>query len=320
MDRLGQRRTVAPALYIAAIAAIFGTRLVQLYRYALHSDVNSYLVLVPFICGYLLWIRRSSLAKRSRPAFWSGVSLALAGTLILATAIAFRPTSWMPESADRLTLWALSFVLFTWAGVFLFLGRDWMWSAAFPMLFLIFMVPLPSGLVDMLESASKLASAEAANLFFVITATPTLRDGNVFQLPNITIEVAQECSGIRSSYVLILTSLIAGNLFLTKTWSRILLVLFVIPLGIIRNGFRVWCIATLCIHFGPQMIHSVIHHRGGPVFFTLALIPLLLFIWWLRWVERKRGIEIREGPSARPPMAAIETVSPSRLSDSVRNT
>jgi exosortase C (VPDSG-CTERM-specific) len=319
MDRLRPTRTLAAALYIAAIAAMFGGPLVQLYHYALHNDVNSYVVLVPFVCGYLLWIRRSTLAKRSRPAFWSGVGLALAATLILATAIAFRPTSWMPETADRLTVWALSLVLFTWAGGFLFLGRDWMWSAAFPLFFLIFMVPLPSVLVDMLETASKLASAEAANIFFVATATPTLRDGNVFQLPNITIEVAQECSGIRSSYVLFLTSLVAGNLFLTKTWSRILLVLFVIPLGIIRNGFRVWSIATLCIHFGPQMIHSVIHRRGGPVFFILALIPVLLLVWWLRWVERKRGIEIPGSP-AHPPMATIGTASPPRLSDSVQKT
>ena len=320
MNRLGQTRTIALALYIAAIAAIFGTRLVQLYHYALHSDVNSYLVLVPFICGYLLWIRRSTLPKRPRPAFSLGVGLALAATLIWATAIAFRPTSWMPETADQLTVLTLSFVLYVWAGGFLFLGADWMRSAAFPMFFLLFFVPLPSGLVDVLENASKLASAEAANMFFAITATPTLRDGNVFQLPGITIEVAQECSGIRSSYMLILTSLVAGSLFLTKPWSRILLVLFVIPLGIIRNGFRVWVIATLCIHFGPQMVHSVIHRRGGPVFFILALIPLLLFVWGLRWVERKRGIEIRGSPSGGPPTAAIGTVSPPRLSDSVRNT
>src|SRR5207302_2931186 len=136
-------------------------------------------------------------------------------------AMAFRPNRWMPDGADQLTLFTLSFVLFVWAGGFFFLGRDWMRSAAFPMFFLIFMVPLPSGLVDALESASKLASTEAADIFFTVTGTPTLRDGYVFQLPNITIEVAQECSGIRSSYVLILTSLVAGNLFLTRTWTRI---------------------------------------------------------------------------------------------------
>lgn len=277
------------ALYIGAIALMFSVPLVQVFKYALGNDVNSYLVLVPVVCAYLLWIRRPNLANRSRPAYWVGLGLLVIATFVWALALAFRPTTWMPDRADRLTLFTLSFVLYLWAAGFLFLGAAWMRSAAFPMFFLVFFVPLPSGLVDVMENASKLASAEAANMFFVITGTPTLRDGNIFQLPGITIEVAQECSGIRSSYMLILTSLVAGSIFLTKSWSRILLVFFVIPLGIIRNGFRVWFIATLCIHMGPQMIHSVIHRRGGPAFFVLSLIPLLLLVGVMRWVERKRG-------------------------------
>jgi hypothetical protein len=49
-------------------------------------------------------------------------------------------------------------------------------------------------------------------------------------------------------------------------------------------------IGLLCVNVGPQMIHSIIHRRGGPVFFVLSLIPLLLLLWWLR-----RG-EIRTHP------------------------
>ncbi len=305
MNRLGKARTLAVVPYVCAIACMFGAPSVELCRYALHSDVNSYVVLVPFICAYLLWIRRPTLANPARPAYLAGVSLIVVATFVWAIAVAFRPTDWMPASADRLTVFMLSLVLYVWAGGFLFLGRDWMRSAAFPLLFFIFIVPLPSGLVDALENASKLASAEAANLFFAITGTPTLRDGNVFQLPGITIEVAQECSGIRSSYVLFLTSLVAGNLFLTKTWSRILLVFFVIPLGIIRNGFRVWSIATLCIHVGPQMIHSIIHRRGGPPFFILSLIALLLLAWSLRSVERRRGKPVLDPAPAPSPMPAL---------------
>src|SRR5262249_8481926 len=161
---------------------------------------------------------------------------------------------------------ALSFVCLLGAGGFAFLGRDWMAAAAFPFAFLIFIVPLPSTIVDALETASKLASTEAADLFFNLTGTPVLRDGTVFQLPNITIQVGQECSGIRSSLVLVITSLVAANLFLKSPWRRAALVAFVIPLGILRNGFRVWAIATLCIQYGPQMIHSVVHRRGGPFF------------------------------------------------------
>jgi exosortase len=155
-------------------------------------------------------------------------------------------------------------------------------AAAFPLAYLIFMVPMPDAMADALEIASKSAAAEVANVLFHISGTPFLRAGPVFQLPNITIEVAQECSGIRSSWVLFMTSILAANVFLKMPWRRFALVAFVIPLGILRNGFRILVIGLLCVNVGPQMIHSLIHRRGGPVFFVLSLIPFLLVLWWLR--------------------------------------
>jgi len=122
----------------------------------------------------------------------------------------------------------------------------------------------------------------------------------VFQLPNIMIQVAQECSGIRSSWVLFITSLLAANLFLKSGWRRVVLVCFVIPLGIARNGLRVAVIGNLCVHIGPQMIHSVIHRRGGPLFFTLSLIPLFLLPWWLRRGEGRKGTPESEDLGASP--------------------
>jgi exosortase/archaeosortase family protein len=82
--------------------------------------------------------------------------------------------------------------------------------------------------------------------------------------------------------VLFMTSILAANLFLKTPWRRFALVAFVIPLGILRNGFRILVIGLLCVNVGPQMIHSIIHRRGGPVFFVLSLVPLLLMLWWLR--------------------------------------
>ena len=57
---------------------------------------------------------------------------------------------------------------------------------------------------------------------------------------------------------------------------------FIIPLAILRNGFRILVIGLLCVNIGPQMIHSLIHRRSGPVFFVLSLIPFLLVLWLLR--------------------------------------
>ena len=114
-----------------------------------------------------------------------------------------------------------------------------------------------------------------------------------FQLPGITITVAKECSGIRSSLVLVITSLLAANMFLRTNWRRALLVAAVIPLGLLRNGFRILVISLLCVHIGPHMINSIIHRRGGPFFFGLSLIPLFAMLWLFRRKEFNQQVEKR---------------------------
>ena len=286
----GSRRLIGFVAFVVLLAAIFSPQLISLTRYALGTDIHSHIVLVPFVSAYLIFVRRRQFTKlytTSADGEWSLV----AGLAALLAAWKFGSGDYLNQS-DSLSLIAFSFVSFVIAGGFLFLGRKWMTDAAFPFAFLIFMVPLPDGVVDWLETASKLASAEVAALFFSIAGTPVLRDGTVFQLPGIIIEVAQECSGIRSSWVLFITSLLASYLFLKSPWRRAVLVSLVIPLAILRNGFRILMIGVLCVQFGPQMINSVIHHRGGPLFFALSLIPLFLLLWWLRNGERSEA-EVR---------------------------
>ena len=206
------------------------------------------------------------------------------GLIALAGAIALRGSF---SVNDNLALVTLAYVSFLWAGGFLFLGLKWMAAAAFPAAFLIFLVPLPDRAVYGLERASAIASAEAAAVFFNLSGTPLFREGMLLGLPGITLEVAQECSGIRSSWVLLITSLVGSHLFLQSPWRRLALVAFVIPLAIVRNGFRIFVIGMLCVRVGPHMIDSVIHRRGGPIFFVLSLVPLFLWLTWLRRRERR---------------------------------
>ena len=107
--------------------------------------------------------------------------------------------------------------------------------------------------------------------------------------------VGPECSGIHSSQVLLITSLLAGNLFLLSPWRRAFLALFIIPLAILRNGFRIFVIGELCVHVSPDMINSWIHRRGGPVFFALSLIPFFIVLAWLRKTELKRRDIVKTG-------------------------
>jgi exosortase C (VPDSG-CTERM-specific) len=281
-DGLRPRGPMGFLIFGVFLVVVFGKPLFSLAVYVAGEELHSHILLIPFVSAYLIYIRRHALPRDySFSVRWALVPL-IAGAISLAAAWnpgAFgRPLS----QNDYLALMALSFVCFVAAGGFFFLGRKWMAAAAFPFAFLIFMVPMPDRVADFLETASKLASADAASMFFNISGTPVLRDGPFFQLPNITIEVAQECSGIRSSLVLFITSLLAANLFLKTPWRRIVLVAAVIPLGIFRNGLRIVFIGLLCVHFGPEMINSIFHKRGGPPFFVLSLIPLFLLLWWLR--------------------------------------
>ncbi len=267
--------------FVIVLLAAFGLPLLGLANYAAHSSLHSYILLIPFVSGYLLYIRRDQLPKKRVADLPLGIMLLACGLgIFLFNRVHFAG----PAAADNsyFVLLSLSFLCCLTAGGFFFLGRDWMQAAAFPLAYLIFLVPMPDAMADALETASKYASAEVANLFFHISGMPFLRAGLIFQLPNITIEVAQECSGIRSSWVLFMTSILAANLFLKMPWRRFALVAFIIPLAILRNGFRILVIGLLCVHMGPQMIHSLIHRRGGPLFFALSLVPLFLVLWWLR--------------------------------------
>jgi len=107
--------------------------------------------------------------------------------------------------------------------------------------------------------------------------------------------VAPECSGIHSSQVLLITSLLAGNLFLCSHWRRVFLALFIIPLAILRNGIRVFVIGELCVRVNHSMIDSWIHHKGGPVFFVLSLIPFFFVLFWLRKSESKNQDGVKTG-------------------------
>jgi exosortase C (VPDSG-CTERM-specific) len=284
LSRPQRMRIGACAGYFVLLTLLFIQPLTRLILHAAQSDLHSHILLVPFISGYLLYIRRGRFSTAYRTSIVATVTVAGMGIAALGAKVAWRGSL---SVNDELAVMALAYVIFLVAGGFLFLGSKWMSAAAFPMAFLIFMVPLPDAAVFWLENASATASAEAAALYFNVVGAPVVRHGTVFELPRIVLRVAQECSGIHSSWVLFITSLLASHLFLGTWWRRAILVAFVIPLGILRNGFRILVLGLLCVHIGPHMIDSSIHHRGGPIFFVLSLLPLFGLLWWLRRQERK---------------------------------
>jgi exosortase C (VPDSG-CTERM-specific) len=272
--------------FAVALVAVFGRSLYELAVYVMGTTLHSHVVLIPFISAYLIGIDRARLPRAGKA--WYAFAAPLAAVGLIVWLLVYRTAGAWSEN-DRLAGITFSFLCLLSAGCSAFFGREWMRAAAFPLGFLIFMVPLPDTLVHWLETGSKFASAEAAAFLLGITATPMLRDGLILRFPGIALEVAQECSGIRSSWVLFITSVLASHLFLRSNWRRAALVLFVIPLGVIRNGFRISVLAWLCVYYSPDMINSIIHSRGGPLFFVLSLGPLFALLWWLRRGEARSG-------------------------------
>jgi exosortase C (VPDSG-CTERM-specific) len=269
--------------WIATVTLAFIQPLSALIQHGANSELNSYIPLVPFVAGFLLYLARTSLPGSLRSSLTGAVVLSAVGGSALLAGTAWKGTL---SVNDGLSLMTLAYVSAIAAGGFLFLGSRWMAAAAFPIAFLIFMVPLPDAAVYWIERASVLASADVSAAFFRMTGTPLLRDGTVFMLPGIVLQIAQECSGIHSTWVLFITSLVASQLFLKSPWRRFILVAFVVPLAIVRNSFRILVIGLLCVHVGPHMIDSYIHRQGGPIFFALSLGPLFLLMVWLRRQER----------------------------------
>ncbi|HSW38133.1 MAG TPA: exosortase/archaeosortase family protein [Acidobacteriota bacterium] len=274
-------------IFTLLLIAAFSIPFYNLIQFALHTSLFSHILIVPLISGYIAWQRRGQSATIQPGPVWSAIFPALIGVALLAAAWAIG------GEANVLSLQMLSFCCLLLSGGIFFLGFGKIKVFAFPALFLFFIAPIPAGIIDRIETVLQYASAEVSYRFIKWSGIPVFRSGIFdFEMPGIAFRVAQECSGIRSTLVLFLTSLVAGNMLLRATWSRWALVLLVFPLGVVRNAFRILTLAILCVHIDPAYIHSPIHTRGGPIFFILSLVvfgAILLLLRRMEGMRRKRN-------------------------------
>ena len=270
----------------------------RLVRFALHSELYSYILLVPFITAYLVWLRIKSSSfsssssipnlpsahKSSRPLVFVLTTL---GILSLLTPHFARSSHLTLAQTDLLALTTFSFVAFFLAACCFLLAQQTVRRLGFPLCFLLFMIPFPKIIEHGFETFLQHTSAWAAGSLLSVSGMPVLREQTVLQLPGFSMQVAPECSGIHSTLVLFITALLAGHLLLHRPWSTALLAFAVIPLGIVRNAIRIFTLGQLCVRVNPTWIDSDLHHRGGPIFFAISLPPLFILLWFLRRSELK---------------------------------
>jgi exosortase len=266
-----KRHAVFAAFALVSSLAFYKT-LSALVQYSLRYDSSSHIVLIPLIALLLIYTKRQRIFSITRISVGPGVGLALLGIVLFSLA---NRSSFPREGNWQLSLETLA-VLLVWAGGFLFCyGFVAFRAAAFPLLFLLLMVPLPDVILDRATYALQAGSTEITYLIFQLVGTPVSRHGFLLSVPGVTIEVAKECSSIRSSIALFITCLLAAHLYLRTGWKKFVVVILALLLSVVKNGIRIATLTLLSIYVEPGFLSGRLHQEGGFLFFLLALLILL---------------------------------------------
>lgn len=246
------------------------------------SELYSHILIVPFISAYFFVKERADIlgvAESGRAAGWIVCG---AGAIVFLLSLAF-------ESAlgrnDYISALLASLFIFVLGAFIVSFGGKSLKAGAFPVFFLIFMVPVPAAMMDAFIYALQSFSSEAVWGMVRTAGVPVMKDGFVFRFPGLTIEVARECSGIRSSLVLLITGVIASHLYIRTNAGKAALVLAVFPITVVKNSLRITALTLLGLYWDEGFLHGSLHTRGGIPFFILALSSLAITAWGIRKAE-----------------------------------
>lgn len=240
--------------------------------------------LIPLVSAFLIFLDRRVIFSEVSLAWIPGAAMLVPGMALVLLA---RLNVWNLGETNQCSLLIFG-ILLAWAGGFaLFFGTKALRLARFPLLFLIFAVPIPEPLLSKVILLLQEGSADVAEWFFKLGGIPYLRQGFVFALPGVAIRVADECSGIRSSLALFITTVLAGHLFLRTTWRKLVLWVVVLPLAVFKNGLRIMTLSSLAIYVNPEFLYGNLHRHGGVVFFIIGLLPLLFLLAYFQRSEKR---------------------------------
>lgn len=265
------------AAWLAVCCATFSRPLVTLFHYARDNDNASHLLLIPFIVAWLIYEGRHKVVSGNfdlLPCLWFALPAVFLSLLALGNTFS--------DNTVSLAIYALALVLFFIAGFVAIFGRASAREMAFPLGFLVFLIPLPSPLLERAIYALQVGSAAVAEIIFDATGVPVLRQGFVFHLPKMSIEVAKECSGIRSSMALLILAVLVSQFAFSKFWKKTLFVSAGLLVMIVKNGVRIATLTILANYVDPDFLYGKLHRQGGVVFFLIGLALLVPLYWKLR--------------------------------------
>ncbi len=281
------------AFLLGAISlAIWGRPLVSTLALASRDDRYTHILLILPVSAALLFLDRQDLKSLAsqfpdascRDAVGMSSSFLLIAVLVAAWV---RWKSGILSSDVELALNLFALVVWSLAAFALCFGARAFRRSIFPLCFLLWLVPLPDFILEKIVSLLQQGSVLAAHFLFWATGVPAAQDGMFVNIPGLTLEVAPECSSIRSSLMLVVTTLVLAQLLLRSPWRKALVVAVAIPLSVVKNGLRIYTIAMLGTRVDPGFLTGRLHRQGGVIFFAIALAAIFLLLWFLRRSETR---------------------------------
>jgi exosortase len=269
------------AALVALVAVLYKDIFAALARQWWNDPNFSHGFFVPVLSGYLVWERREALAALPLKPSWWGLAIMLfaVGVLLLGT---FGAELFLSRS---------SFIFLLAGLIILFLGWEHFRALIFPWAFLFLMVPIPTLILNEVTLPLQFLASNLAAALLRLVGVPVLREGNVIQLPAITLEVVEACSGIRSLVSLITLAIIYGYLLEKDKVIRVVLVISAVPIAIAANALRIMGTGLAGSYWSPDKAEGFFHEFSGWVVFVLSLLMLFGLHRLLRaFVRRSRRV------------------------------
>lgn len=259
--------TVAAASLVAAVGWVYSGVVPAMVRQWAHDEDYSHGFFVIPLAAFFAWERRDTLQRAPLRPSYAGLVL-LGASLLCFVAGQFG-------SELFLTRISLVGVL---AGLVLFvLGREHLRILAFPLGFLVLMVPLPEIIFNRIAFPLQMVASRIGEGVIAASGVPVLREGNVLMLPGRTLEVAEACSGIRSLITLVMLAIVLGYFTERRIGMRILIALAAVPIAVIANATRVAGTGLASYWISPAAAEGFFHTFSGWIMFVIAFAGLLAF-------------------------------------------
>jgi exosortase len=244
----------------------FAPILPKLFWKWLDSPENSHGILVPFISLYLVWQQRGKLGVAGvLSSGWGAV--VLIGSMVL----------YLFGYAGGIDIVPRTMIVFSLCGLILFvLGKDIFRILAFPILFLLFMIPSPDTLMNMVSFPLQLFATKISHLLIQAFGIPSLREGNMLYFAQTQLEVAEACSGIRSMMAFTMLSFLFAYIMPPIWGKRACIIVSAIPLALFANIVRVTGTGVLAHFYGAKVARGFLHEFSGLAVFAFGFMLLFL--------------------------------------------